>query len=69
MAPDKRKPPGGLGRLSKSVLADGFDVLRDNPQVPKKQANTLGMIPIGLVADRIVQRLGQHLRLVEGDAP
>ena len=38
MEPDKRKPPGGLGRLSRSVLADGFDVLRDTPTGPRKQA-------------------------------
>ena len=38
MAPDRRKPPGGFGRLSKSVLADGFDALRVNPKAPKKQA-------------------------------
>ena len=38
MAPDRRKPPGGLGRLSKSVLADGFDALRDKPSGSKDQA-------------------------------
>ncbi len=40
-APDGRKPPGGLGRLPRSVLADGFDVLRDNPTAPRKQAALL----------------------------
>ena len=60
MAPDKRKPPGGLGRLSLSVLADGFDTERDNPKALRKQASTLGLIPIGLVADRIAQRLARR---------
>ena len=39
MDPDRRKPPGGLGRLSKNVLADGFDFLRDNPTGLKKQVS------------------------------
>lgn len=39
MPPDRRKPPGGLGRLSKSVLADGFDFPRDNLTGPKKQVS------------------------------
>ena len=39
MAPDRRKPPGGFGRLSKSVSADGFDALRVKPKAPKKQAS------------------------------
>ena len=38
MAVDKRKPPDGPRRLSKcSVVADGFDDLRDNLQQPIKQ--------------------------------
>ncbi len=41
MAPDKRKPPGGLGRLSwNSVAADGFDFPRDSSTDPKKQLST-----------------------------
>ncbi len=40
MAPDRRKPPDGLGRLSKSVLADGFDFPRDNLTGPKKQVSS-----------------------------
>ncbi len=40
MALDKRKPPGEHGRLSKcSVVADGFDDLRDNLTDPKKQVS------------------------------
>ena len=38
MPPDKRKPPGGLGRLSGNVVvADGLDIYRDNLLSPKKQ--------------------------------
>ena len=41
MAPDKRKPPDGHGRLSwNSVAADGFDFPRDNLTAPKKQVST-----------------------------
>lgn len=41
MAPDKRKPPGGHGRLSwNSVAADGFDFPTDNLTGPKKQVST-----------------------------
>ena len=40
MPPDRRKPPDGHGRLSESVLADGFDALRDNPKAPKKQVSS-----------------------------
>ncbi len=66
MAPDNRKPPGA-GRLSwNPVAADDFNVLRDNPKAPKNQAATQGLFPIGKFADRIVRRLGQHFRLIEG---
>ncbi len=39
MGPDRRKPPSGLGRLSKSVLADSFDFPRDSLTGPKKQVS------------------------------
>ncbi len=40
MVHDRRKPPGGLGRLSwNSVAADGFDFPRDNLTGPKKQVS------------------------------
>ena len=37
MAPDNRKPPIALGRLSWNVLADDFDTPRDNPTGRKNQ--------------------------------
>ncbi len=38
MALDKRKPPGGLGRLSDGdVLADGFDALDINVRVHSRK--------------------------------
>ncbi len=41
MAPDNRKPPDRPRRLSKcSVVADGFDDLRDNLTGPKKQVSS-----------------------------
>ncbi len=67
MAPDRRKPPGGFGRLSKSVSADGFDTLRVTPKTSRKQAyprRPLG--PGERAAARELARLGLHLSLVEG---
>ena len=38
MAPNKRTPPGGIGRRSwDSVAADGFDFPRDNPNPTNSQ--------------------------------
>lgn len=49
MTTDRREPPGGLGRLSKSVLADGFDTLRDKPSGLKDQAvAAIDRLPHGL---------------------
>ncbi len=35
----KKEPPGGFGRLSWNILADGFDLLNDSLQASKKQAH------------------------------
>lgn len=57
MPPEKKKPPGGLGRLSFCVVADGFDFPKDNLPHSKKQGTARGLIPIGSVAAQIVADL------------
>ncbi len=45
MPPNKRKPPGGYGGLSRNVVvADGLDIFRDNLLSPKKQPDPAGLV-------------------------
>ncbi len=56
-------PPAGNGDAPLDFIAvDNCDRWEDGPDRHRPQ----GLLPIGLVVDRIVQRLGQHFRLIEG---
>ena len=66
MPPDKGKPPARDRRLSKRVLAEGFDALRVTPKTSRKQAyqrRPLG--PGERAAARELRKRGLHLKLVE----
>ncbi len=55
------RPPAGSS-ASKDIALGNGDTWEDSPDRHPPQ----GLVPIGPVAYRIVQRLGLHLRVVEG---
>ena len=61
--------PGGCCSSEKHALLAGnafaYTLLNAPPQARPLRPDQLGLIPIGHIAERIVQRLGLHLRLIE----
>ena len=65
MPPDRKRPPAWDRRLSESVLADGFDCLRDNSQIRKNQEHRHRA---DFARDIVFQEFGyRHARAIDYD--
>ena len=71
MPPNKRTPPGGLGRRSgNAVVATNFNVSKNNLKAPRKQTALRRLLGPGeLAAIQAYRAAWPRLRVIEGGRP